>query len=381
MPIDLLGPGAFGAARAAASRPDITPSNTGADTWAQDCTTPTAADGTEDRAAHMNAILAQLRAGIRAGAVTEDNEDDAMLARAMRSQRPNWIGTVGGSANALTATLSPAPDDWADLVGTPFRLITASANTTTTPTLNLNALGAKTLVFADGSPLTANAWGTGALLEVFYDGTNVRILSGADRGASRFVNRFADSTPGTRNFTAVVTGWHEIELVGGGGGGGPAVSGAYASGGSGATRVVDVVFLQAGTNYSYTVGGAGAAGVAGVSAATAGGNTTFAAPGGTVTAPGGAAGQSSGSGVTGTAGSGFSSNGFSELGQPGFSSAPQISQGGPGGDSTAGGFGGAASFGVGNVGGAPGGGGSGGAGGAGNVNGGAGSVGRVTVKW
>ncbi len=79
---DLLGPGAFGAARSVTSRPSLVPGNASGDvdSWALDCTSPTTNDGTENRAGLFNMLLAQLRAVIRKSGVTADNTDDSMVA-------------------------------------------------------------------------------------------------------------------------------------------------------------------------------------------------------------------------------------------------------------------------------------------------------------
>lgn len=109
------------------------------------------------------------------------------VAQAVRSQRLNFIQTIGGTAGAITATLAPAPLAWSELVGTPLVFITTSTNTAT-PTINLNGLGAKTIVYRDGAALAAGAWLTGALVTVVYDGTNVRLLEASKSAVLSVIN-------------------------------------------------------------------------------------------------------------------------------------------------------------------------------------------------
>lgn len=182
--VDLWGPAAFGAAQAASVRPSYAPTNGGGDpeTWAQDCSSPAADDGTEWRSALLNILLAQLRGVPRKSGVAVSNLDDLLLARAIRSQGLNYIPTIGGTENALTATLDPAPADWAALTGTPFRFVVSTTNTGAA-TLNLNGLGARDIVYpGDNSPILAGELPAGAVRTGLYDGTNVQLI---DAGSSQ----------------------------------------------------------------------------------------------------------------------------------------------------------------------------------------------------
>lgn len=81
-----------------------------------------------------------------------------------------YAADTSASSTAYTATLSPVPSAY--VTGQTFRIKFINANTTTTPTLNLNGLGAKTIVKGVSTALavgdiTANMIGT-----VSYDGTN-----------------------------------------------------------------------------------------------------------------------------------------------------------------------------------------------------------------
>lgn len=199
---DLLGPGAFGAARTVTSRPVFPPGNGAGDpdTWVKDCSSPSLRDGSENRAAAHNVLLAQLRNSIRATGVSPDNTDDFMLLRAIRSQRMNWAGIFGGTANALTVTWSaanPAPVNAAERTGKPLRGLVQLANT-----------GAVTL---DGFPLKRRAGAdllsgdlaVGMLIEAFFDGTNYRLLGVVPSDIVAGVN--ASGTAPQLNYFEMVT--------------------------------------------------------------------------------------------------------------------------------------------------------------------------------
>lgn len=82
---------------------------------------------------------------------------------------------ASGTGDAMTFSFGEAPAAYVS--GMYFRFYSpASANTVTNPTLNVNALGAKTIVKRDGSTaLAAGNIVASTLYEVTYDGTNFRI--------------------------------------------------------------------------------------------------------------------------------------------------------------------------------------------------------------
>lgn len=78
--------------------------------------------------------------------------------------------TAGGTADAITATLSPAPGALTN--GMRVQIKASGANTSTTPTLNLNSLGAKTIVKLNNQPLfSGDIAGAGQWIDVIYDST------------------------------------------------------------------------------------------------------------------------------------------------------------------------------------------------------------------
>lgn len=98
---------------------------------------------------------------------------DGRFARAMRSQRLNWVPVVGGSANALTITLDPAPASNADLIGVPLRLKIAATNTSSVVTLSANGLPPVT-VSRPATALRVSDLEVGSIVEFVFDGTFFR---------------------------------------------------------------------------------------------------------------------------------------------------------------------------------------------------------------
>ena len=83
---------------------------------------------------------------------------------------PNWYAADTGVADAAAVALNPAPA--APLpAGLEVDFLPAAANATTTPTLNVSGLGAKTITKSGGA-LAAGDLTTAAIAKVIYDGTN-----------------------------------------------------------------------------------------------------------------------------------------------------------------------------------------------------------------
>lgn len=76
--------------------------------------------------------------------------------------------TAGGTANALTATVSPLQAYTSGLL---LRIAATAANTTA-PTININGLGAKSILWPDGSALSGGEIEAGLILLLYYNGTN-----------------------------------------------------------------------------------------------------------------------------------------------------------------------------------------------------------------
>lgn len=170
--IDLLGPGAAGAARsvAAGSLPSGEISTPDAsDTFFGDCVANTPGTGTPIVSTWLNRLSQQTRRVIRNAGVTLNNLDDDMLGKAIQSNAFNWAGALGGAVNAYTATLAPAP--LALIPGTVVRAIvpTGGANTGAS-TLNVNGLGNIPITTVAGAAIGPGALVAGAEVEFVYTG-------------------------------------------------------------------------------------------------------------------------------------------------------------------------------------------------------------------
>lgn len=83
------------------------------------------------------------------------------------------FAVAGGTANAMTATLSPVPTALVD--GQQLRLRAVGANTVTNPTLNVNSLGALTITKLGGAALVAgDIYGAGHEIELRYRSSATR---------------------------------------------------------------------------------------------------------------------------------------------------------------------------------------------------------------
>lgn len=179
--IDLLGPGAAGAPRALSTTTDVTNPDA-ADTWMGDCVANTPGTGTPYVQKFMNRLMQQVRRVIRLSGVPLNNATDDMLGQAIQSGGVNWAATFGGSGSALTATLAPAPSTL--LAGTSIRGILA-ATLLAGATLNVNGLGAQSIVRFDGSALQNGDGVVGALVDFIVDPSGKSRLRGTPAAALR----------------------------------------------------------------------------------------------------------------------------------------------------------------------------------------------------
>jgi hypothetical protein len=112
-----------------------------------------------------------------------------------------WLGTTAGTATAQTASATPAITAYK--AGQKFRAIVGSGLgstgvTATGHTININGVGAKQIVSNDGlnSSPTAGSWIAGAVIELLYDGTYMRMMNDP--------SGWADWAPNLRSGTATV---------------------------------------------------------------------------------------------------------------------------------------------------------------------------------
>jgi hypothetical protein len=118
------------------------------------------------------------------------------------------VYTTGGSADAYTVTLSPAISTYSTTADLSFMAKIHTANLTTTPTVNVNALGAKTIKDRAGAALVAGALPTGCVVKLWYDGTDFRAVDvggGALSGTSLSLSGSL-SVGTTTTLTGTVTG-------------------------------------------------------------------------------------------------------------------------------------------------------------------------------
>lgn len=95
--------------------------------------------------------------------------------------------------------IAPSPAIAAYQTGQTFVTKIVHANVTTTPTINVNAKGAKTIVNPDGSALVAGQLSVGAVVQFMYDGTNMQLVSVSTSAVISYANGVfgpsASSTP------------------------------------------------------------------------------------------------------------------------------------------------------------------------------------------
>lgn len=92
---------------------------------------------------------------------------------------PTWGGTVwapGGTVNAITITLKPAPTLTAQLAGTTFTVQTAGANTATGVTINFNGTGALPVLRSDGVAISVGDL-TGQPVQGYVVGSNFQLVT------------------------------------------------------------------------------------------------------------------------------------------------------------------------------------------------------------
>ena len=305
---------------------------------------------------------------------------------AMDVQSGRWnFAIAGGTANALTATLSPVP---ASLAAGLIILLKVVASNTGPTTLNLNALGAKAIINnSSGAALAGGELVPDRVVELIYDGAAWRLLSVSHEdfaSAGSFGVAGSLGGVGTTNWT-VPTGVTRVRVRcwgAGGGGGGSQSNPSAAAGGGGGGYCEGIYSVVPGQTIPVTAGAAGLGGAAGTANPGAdGGSSSF---GAYCTANGGGRGGAAPTNTySSSAGAGGSTNSFGNvLNQSGVAGSNGINMGaaglGGGGGSSFGSAGSHPTIGqsIGAI--SPGGGGGGGA------NGGAGSAGGggvVVLEW
>lgn len=134
---------------------------------------------------------------------------------AVASGIPIWCGTAGGTADALTATTTPVIDEY--VTGLVYRVIAPSTNATNTPTINIDSVGAKTMVDEVGASIPIGGIRAGMVLDLLYDGTDMRIINSPNMLDYAIVNDAALQTVANNTSTALTAdeevvdtrGWHD----------------------------------------------------------------------------------------------------------------------------------------------------------------------------
>ncbi|OJY66457.1 hypothetical protein [Rhizobium sp. 60-20] len=201
-------------------------------------------------------------------------------------QSGTWVFAVaGGSANAITATLTPAPSSYSN-VGQ-IILVPVATNTAGAVTLNVNGLGNIPVSVGGNANIPAGTFVANIPIAI----TIVSGVAYVRSGAANYLGSTVFNTVGTSTYTSSPNcTFRVIEGCGAGGGGGGSntVSAGSCSAGGGGSSGAWGRKLIAGPLAPQTVviGAAGQGGALG-SSGTPGGSTTF---GSLITLPGGPAG-------------------------------------------------------------------------------------------
>lgn len=113
---------------------------------------------------------------------------------------PIAYGAGGGSSNAFTVTLSPAPTS---LVAGLWLLVKANHTNTGASTINVNGLGATAIKKWTDQALEAGDIVNGQIFEVLYDGTNFQLIT--EPGAPRAI--YGVTTGSANAYVLSIAGW------------------------------------------------------------------------------------------------------------------------------------------------------------------------------
>ena len=214
------------------------------------------------------------------------------------------LTSIGGTANAVTATLAPALDGSGLLNGMRFGITWALENTGAV-TLAINGAAAQPVHDADGLALTGGALHAGGRATLEWVGSAFRVISGGAAGANGlgpFYQAFTTSgtfiKPSGYDPDTMVL----IEAWGAGGGGGrtnSATAGFGGGGGGGGYMRREVRMADLPSSLTITIGAGGLGATSNSGNGGNGGNTTV---GAVVTAYGGGGGHGNGSGGGGGGG-------------------------------------------------------------------------------
>lgn len=250
------------------------------------------------------------------------------------------LTSVGGTANAITASLDPALPGTGLSDGMKFTF-TAGTTNTGGVTLAINGGSAVPVLDASGAALTAGDLTAGMRVLIEYVSGNYRILSGAGSGGSSGTTFYHQIFTASGTWTkpagldpdAVVS----VEMWGGGGSGRRSGSGTFGGGGGGSYLRASFRAGDLPASVAVVVGSGGAAVVGSNGNGNAGGASSF---GALMTAFGGQGGLNSPTptkgGSLGSVDKAVAMNGVAEAGGDSSidAAAPAVERGGGGGAGT-----------------------------------------------
>lgn len=213
-------------------------------------------------------------------------------------QSGTWVYALDtGATNAIAATLTPAPA--ALTAGMKVAVKIANPNTGAS-TLNVNGLGAVSIIKQTGAALTGGEMLAGAICEFDYNGSAFQLVAGGNQnrgiGGIFILNSNGSFTVPAGVYKVLIEVWG----AGGGGGGGSGTSQSGGGGGAGG-YAAKLVNTTPGTVWTCTVGIGGTAGPIGPGSGGTGGTTSVTDGTTTISATGGTGGLSGGSGALGGA--------------------------------------------------------------------------------
>lgn len=128
-------------------------------------------------------VEAELSDLVTKSGLTPSESDLLQVAKSVRSQRLN-LAAPGGTANAITATLDPAPASWAELEGAPIRILPLFDNTGAA-TFAPNGMASRPILHRGGA-LIGGELRAGVPVEMLVASNALHIIGG---GASPYVEK------------------------------------------------------------------------------------------------------------------------------------------------------------------------------------------------